>query len=241
MRLLLLILLIAVCAIAVKTRYLIAVGARQSNNTHSFARPLSGTPLNILVIGDSTAVGVGANTPAESPAGRLAQDFPHASIENLGVNGARTKDLIPQFESLKTQHFDIVMIHIGGNDIVRFTPLENLSEDIVTVLNNAKLISPHVFLVTSGDVGTSQLLPFGTRWLFSWRTRQVRTVFMNAVSETNITYVDIYGGHQQDGDPYKASPNMYYSKDVFHPSSLGYENWYGYMRKSLVASGVLEK
>lgn len=237
----LIILFILILIIIFKTRNLISIGVKQSVDTVAFSRVDSNNTHRILVIGDSTAVGVGAENPEASLAGRIGKDFPQSSIENIGVNGSRTRDLISRLDTTTYNHYDFIVINIGGNDIVRFTPYGDLEKDIRTVLDKAERLSDTVFLVTSGDVGTSELLPFGTRWLFSYRTRKVRDIFIKVAKEKDITYIDIYGGHIKDGDPFKINPEIYYSKDFFHPSSKGYENWYHYMRKEFVKKNLIGK
>ncbi len=114
----LLVLLVVVGYETIQTRKLIAIGVGLADNAVPFERILPDAEMQILVIGDSTAVGTGAQTPEASLAGLVGQTFPDASVRNLGVNGARTADLIPRLEKIQDQHFDLLMLHIGGNDTV---------------------------------------------------------------------------------------------------------------------------
>lgn len=218
---------------------LIAVGKKLALEAVPFERVRLGAPTRILVIGDSTAVGTGATNNIFSIAGRLGVDFPEASVTNKGVNGMRTRELVGALQLIKKEKYDLIMIHIGGNDIVRFTNFDELATDIRKVLTLASGMSDSTLLVTSGDVGTSKLLPLGTRWLFSYRTRRVRDIFIFASNEANAHYVDIYGGHKQTSDPYREEPHVYYAADIFHPSDKGYENWYLFIHASLKEINLL--
>ena len=71
--------------------------ARTRARGASANRSSAGVPksaLRVLVLGDSTGVGIGANRPEESIAGLLAQDFPAADIVNVSRSGARVADAL---------------------------------------------------------------------------------------------------------------------------------------------------
>ena len=211
-----------------ETRRLIAIGVNLSKNAIPFSRKASSP--NMLVVGDSTAVGTGASASSTSLAGLLGARFPTASIVNRGVNGSKTRDLLSRGD-LKNGQFDLVMIHIGGNDTVRFTNLSELSKDIQKVLEQAKSISKNVVLVSTGNVGTARLLPFGTRWAFAIRTRQVRDLFRTTAAENGVTYVDLF--REPALDPFAQNPSKYYAADSFHPSDAGYADWFSLIMKQL--------
>jgi hypothetical protein len=66
----------------------------------------------VLILGDSTAVGAGAN-PEETIGGRLSKKF-NVDVINLGVNGAQTKDVVSQIKTVSEQKFYLTIIHIGN-------------------------------------------------------------------------------------------------------------------------------
>jgi lysophospholipase L1-like esterase len=213
------------------TRHLINIGRVLAMKARPFSRNKSEAEMRILVIGDSTAVGTGASSPEHSLAGLLGTRFPEASIENRGVNGAKTHELIDRLKKLEGRRFDLMMIHIGGNDVVRFTERKELKHDIETVLRLAKLLADKIVLVSTGNVGTAKLLPFGMRWLFTWRTRQVREILKSAAAKQGASYADLFREHQQD--PFALDPNTYYATDSFHPSDAGYLDWFELIKKEL--------
>jgi hypothetical protein len=61
-----------------------------------FERRLSAKGATVLILGDSTGVGVGATLPEESIAGLLAADYPDADIVNVAVSGTRVAGAIAQ-------------------------------------------------------------------------------------------------------------------------------------------------
>ena len=96
--------------------------------------------LQILILGDSTAVGTGVSDPRGSIAGLFGMDFPDADIQNNGVNGMRVQGLEKNFPSFPKQSFDLVLLQIGANDITKGTPLPEFSASLSSIFYQAKNI-----------------------------------------------------------------------------------------------------
>lgn len=62
----------------------------EANPPHATAR--------LLVVGDSTAVGTGATSPAASIAGLIARRHPDVAIDNRAHNGVRFADVLRQLD-----------------------------------------------------------------------------------------------------------------------------------------------
>lgn len=211
-----------------ETRRLIAIGVTLAEKAKPYSR-VSSSP-KILVLGDSTAVGTGASASTTSLAGLLGTYKPSATIENRGVNGSRTRDLLLR-DDFRDQKYDLIMIHIGGNDTVRFTRLAQLEKDITSLIDIAKKHSENIVIVSTGNVGTARLLPFGTRWLFTIRTKQVRDIFKKTAADKGVIYVDLF--REPNKDPFAQDPSKYYAADLFHPSDAGYADWFSLIKKQL--------
>jgi len=207
----------------VSTKRFIRISAGLVENTIPFSRLVDGAAIQILVIGDSTAVGVGAEQPELSIAGRVAETFPDASVTNAGISGEKTHELADRLEVLPKK-YDVIMLHIGGNDVVRLTKLAELEASIARVLSLAQSKSDHVILTSTGSLGTAKLLPLGTRTLFEHRTRKVREIFIRVAEEHGVPYADLF--RERKDDPFAQNPRKYYAADMFHPNGEGYEDWY---------------
>lgn len=214
-----------------RTRHYITIGEEQAAKAIPYSQENSDADFRILIIGDSTVVGTGAEDPEHSVAGYLGADFPDAELVNLGVNGTRTHGLIERFESIQDEHFDLILIHTGGNDIVYNTDRTELAADLKTVLDLATSIGDEVVLLTCGDVGTGLLFPFGTRWILTARTEAVREIFMPIAESKGVHYVDLFRAPKDD--PFAQDPDLYYSADYFHPSGAGYKDWYDHIKAVL--------
>lgn len=215
----------------IRTRYYIHIGIALAEAAVAYEQHPDNPTQNILVIGDSTAVGTGAMEPADSTAGLLGKDYPTADITNKGVNGSRVADLVDRFTELEDDQFDLVLIQIGGNDIVRFTNLDVLETDIKTVLTEANRVGKQVIILHCGNLGTATLLPLGTRWLFTQRTAKLRAIYQRLAPQYHAQYVDLW--RLGADDPFAHDPSTYYAADYFHPSSAGYADWYAHIKLAL--------
>jgi lysophospholipase L1-like esterase len=181
----------------------------------------------LLVLGDSTAVGVGA-TPETSVPGRLAEHL-NASVENYAVSGARTKDLAAQRARAPLPHYDYILVQIGANDVTSFSTLTSARDTLNTELTELSKLSSHIFVLTAGDIGATPVFITPFRWLVSYRTRVLRDYFKATCAQHGATYIDIY-----------AEPNLiatdvatYHAPDLFHLSPAGYEYWFTIVKKYL--------
>ncbi len=196
-----------------------------------YQRAVSEATENVLFVGDSTGVGVGATRPEDSLAGRLAQDHPNWTIENLSVSGRKVAELLPVFDGLGEKQYERVVVQIGGNDITRFTEIGALEADINSVLVAAKRVGKDVILLSCGNVASALLFPRPAAFLWEKRTLLVRDIFMKAAHEQGVTYVDLY--RDKKTDPFFLEPYRFHAADLFHPSSEGYGLWYQEFKKAL--------
>ncbi len=190
----------------------------------------------ILVIGDSSAVGTGAESAAVSTAGRLGELFPKAEIINAGVNGAKVVEIPPRLLGYAGERFDLILIQIGGNDIVRFTPYGEMTQSIIRVLVAANELTDQVILLHGGNVGTSRLFPQPLRGWYTVRTNAVRDIWKNQAEKYGAHYVDLIVPAGED--PFLQDPGKYYAPDIFHPSGEGYGWWFEGVERVIKDNGL---
>lgn len=96
--------------------------------------PLPRDTVRVVTLGDSLAYGAGDEGDG-GIAGRLgrqleARGFESAEVTNLGVNGARTTDLLVRLEMPRVRsavtEADVIVLSIGANDLFR-TPADRES------------------------------------------------------------------------------------------------------------------
>ena len=108
----------------VRVRGLVMRSKALIDSAHSFEAREGA--LSILVLGDSTAVGIGALSE-ENVAGRLAHAL-NASVENHAESGALSGDISAQLSSAARKRYDVVLIQVGANDVIRMRSLSEASE-----------------------------------------------------------------------------------------------------------------
>jgi lysophospholipase L1-like esterase len=185
----------------------------------------------LLVIGDSTAVGTGASASQETVAGRIGQDVNDLYIDNRAIVGARTADLCDQLAD-SSADFDAVLVQVGGNDILRWTPMTRLRRSIDSVLGEAVRRAPHVALIVPGLVGNAPAIPWPVNYLLNHRAREVRRLYREAAERRGIHFVDLTRGvaGEKVGDAARVDN---YAQDGLHPSGAGYGRWYAALREQV--------
>ncbi len=180
---------------------------------------------SMLVLGDSTAVGVGA-TPLTSVPARLSS-YLDASVENYAKSGARVSDVATQIDTAKKEKYDVVLIQIGANDITHGTDLVKVRAGLEKVLSDASSLSERVIVLTAGKVGDAPLIPWFARDFLNTRTAKVRDVFVETTAKYKAVYVDIYSRELNFSDDVP----RFYASDKFHLSSDGYGEWFSIVRE----------
>lgn len=115
-----------------------SIGQQLVTSTKAFSHHPPNPTLDILVLGDSLAVGVGASDTSNSIAGRIAKDYPTADMTNAAKSGARLNDVIDQLQPFMNDRFDILLIQIGGNDETHVTSIKQVHRDMNTIITQAK-------------------------------------------------------------------------------------------------------
>ena len=191
----------------------------------------------ILVIGESTAVGTGAERIEDTIAGRISRAYPHTRVENLGKNGMRTAHLLERLRMLPQElAYDLMILNIGGNDAVFLSPLDDVAKDIAKVLDEAKHRAREVVLWTGGNAATIPAIPLILRYYYRRRSLRVREDFRRAAQQAGAIYIDLFRERKQD--PVKKEPRRYVAKDWFHPSGAGYGLWFDELQKTLKEHGI---
>ena len=180
---------------------------------------------SMLVLGDSTAVGTGSE-PEKSVPGRFAEYF-NATVENYAVNGATTHDLFQQSKQARKDHYDMIEIHIGANDVIGFHSLKSAARDLDTVLTDLRGKSNSIVLLTAGNIGNAPVFVWPLNILVSYRTRILRRLFKVVCADHHVVYVDIFA----EPDIFVGQEKRFYAPDGLHLTGEGYGYWFQIVRK----------
>lgn len=205
-------------------------GDRLADAAVAFERAGKAHAPSVLVVGDSTGVGTGATRPEDSIAGRLAATFPDVSIVNRARNGAKTLDAIMQLADEAGHHYDLVLVHVGGNDALRATPIRALAPQVDALMRRALRISNHVVVTTLPNIGLLPIFFPPLSWWFSRRSRAVSTMFAREATRHRVHYVDFF--HSRPTPQFHRKALQYFACDGLHPSS----DLYRYVYETVMAS-----
>ena len=205
------------------------IGDRLADAAVVFERRAEAHVATVLVIGDSTGVGTGAARPEDSIAGQLAAQFPDVGIVNRARNGARTRDAIQQLVDAGAARYDLVLVHVGGNDVLRRTPLRALTPQVDALVLRARRLSDHVVVTTTPNVGLVPAFAPPVSWWLTRRSRAVCALFEAAARRHGAHYVNFY--HPRATDPFSREPQRFFAEDLLHPST----DCYRYVYRDLVA------
>ncbi|HMG29561.1 MAG TPA: SGNH/GDSL hydrolase family protein [Jiangellaceae bacterium] len=183
-----------------------------------------GQPISFVVLGDSSAAGVGVDTADETPGALLAAGLAEIAerpvrLTVLASSGAQTSDLAMQVPLAVEARPDLALVIVGGNDVthrVRPTTSVRLLDEAVRRLRDA---GAAVVVGTCPDLGTVEPIPRPLRWLARQASRRLAAAQTVAVVEAGGRTVSL---GSILGPEFAAAPGHMFSVDRFHPSSAGY-------------------
>jgi lysophospholipase L1-like esterase len=182
----------------------------------------------MLIVGDSTAYGIGAYMPEESTAGRVSRAL-DLGAENNARSGALTREVYLQLKRAREPQYELILIQVGANDVMKFTSLDAAAHEMDSILTLATSLSERVVLLTAGDIGAAPLWPWLLGDIYTRRTELLREKFMSLAEVHGTVYVDLY----TLPDPFSSDIARYYTPDTIHPSSEGYAVWARYIEEAV--------
>jgi lysophospholipase L1-like esterase len=179
--------------------------------------------IRIAVLGDSLALGTGASQADGGfifPAFReLLQRRPGSSIDDLAIGGSTAADVLRlQTPRLERMRYDIVIVCVGGNDVVHRTRSEDFAQTYVELLKRITVLVPGARLICCGvpDVSISPIFA-GERASVAALSREADRYARAAASSAGAAYLDLYGVSRAQRDAAR-----FLGRDRFHPSDRGY-------------------
>lgn len=227
----LVILIIAVCTYhGVSFYYKVQISKSLVENAIPYEKNDGTSSTSILVLGDSTAVGVGARSVDDTLPALLSREVNATYVENRAVSGALTRDLEVQLNDVSLNEYSYILIAIGGNDIIRFQSVRKA----VSLLDNALNDLPptrNLIVYSAGNVGASTLFPWFIRPLHTSYNQNYHEQFEKVVRAHGGKYVNFY--KPKGNDPFVQQPEVYLAGDGLHPTSAGYALWFEEIRAAL--------
>lgn len=190
----------------------------------------------ILILGDSTAVGTGASSVSDTLSGRLMHDFPDAQITNLGVNGSLIMDISNQIKKVSSQKYDLIIISSGGNDVWNMTRKSIIYRHLGFIFKETtRMSNGRVFFLLYNNIGDAPIFPKFIRFFLRARCRSIQNQIERITYTMNVSLINIFSDDKDN--PFIKNPKKFFADDGIHPSSLGYQLWYHRMWLELVKIG----
>ena len=184
-----------------------------------------GDPLDLLMVGDSIAAGLGAERRKDTLGGRLSKGLAAATgrsvrLRTAAVVGSESSMLAAQLATLPDDYApDIAVVVVGGNDVTHRVPVAESAAHLEAAVRALRERGTEVVVGTCPDLGALRPVPQPLRSLGSRASRQL------AVAQAAAT--ERAGGHVVSlarvvGPFFITDPDEMFSLDRFHPSGLGY-------------------
>ncbi|MEO8432095.1 MAG: SGNH/GDSL hydrolase family protein [Acidobacteriota bacterium] len=206
--------------------------------THDAPETLgSGAPIRYLILGDSTAAGVGADYEqgvVRSTARHLAERH-RVEVVNLAVSGARFRDVLEdQLPRAGGRKADLVLLDVGANDVTHLTSSRSVRRDLEEILRSLLTANCDARIVVTGapDMGSPPRIPFFLRGIAAARARRINVLARRAVADHELTFAPIA---ERTGAAFRRDRTLF-AADRFHPNARGYALWTAVLDEALDAA-----
>ena len=182
-----------------------------------------------VALGDSYTIGTATRTPAERwpdqlVARRSASSPTLELIDNLGVNGFTSRDLIEvELPALPALEAGFVTVLIGVNDVVQGVGEATYRENVSLILDDllSRLPPSRLLVVTTPDYTvTPRGGDFGDPAAQAEAIRRFNAVAVELADERGISVVDIH-----DLSVEAETDRSLVADDGLHPSGAQYARW----------------
>ncbi|HET9421563.1 MAG TPA: SGNH/GDSL hydrolase family protein [Nocardioides sp.] len=201
-----------------------------------------GDPLDLLLLGDSIAAGLGAERPKDTLGARLAKGVAkHAHravrLTTAARVGSESSVLAEQLAALPaTYRADVAVIVVGGNDVTHRVPVPESVRHLEEAIGRLRDAGSAVVVGTCPDLGALRPVPQPLRTLGSRMSRQLAVAQREAAVGAGAHAVSL--AHVV-GPFFITNPDEMFSLDRFHPSGLGYQRTAKALLPSVLAAAGL--
>jgi len=186
--------------------------------------PEDGEPLTLVVLGDSSVAGVGADAAEDTLTYGVAKalsDQYRVSLHAFGVSGSRlghvVREQLPQVDGLDP---DIVLVCAGTNDVTHGTTVREARRQLRLLVEGLGRVAPNARVIVSGlpPAETSAAFHRPLRDLLGLRALLFTRLFRAELTPHGVSVFDIA---KLTRSAFSGKREMF-SADLFHPSSAGY-------------------
>ena len=185
-----------------------------------------GDPVDLLVLGDSIAAGLGAEKPKHTLGASLARRLARRThravrLHTAAVVGSESSALAAQLASLPASYVaDVAVVVVGGNDVTHRVPVATSVRHLADCVRTLQEQGTRVVVGTCPDLGALRMVPQPLRALGSRASRQLAAAQARTARSLGAAVVPLA---EVVGPSFVAEPETMFSLDGFHPSAAGYE------------------
>ncbi|WP_062440415.1 SGNH/GDSL hydrolase family protein [Herbidospora daliensis] len=184
----------------------------------------TGEPISMVVLGDSTSVGLGMTDPMDTPGVNLALGLASLAerpvrLTVVGRSGAISRDLDAQVDRALDARPDLAVVFIGANDVTTQTRPATAVRHLQDAVRRLRESGAQVVVGTCPDLGTVRPIAQPLRWVTRRWSRQLAAAQTIAVIEAGgrtVSFADLLG------PSFMTNPAEMFGPDRFHPSARGY-------------------
>ncbi len=184
-----------------------------------------GHRLELLLLGDSIAAGLGADTPKHTLGAQLARRLAKETRRSVRVHtaarvGAESSMLRAQLADLPGRYTpDVAVIVVGGNDVTHRVKVAQSTEHLADAVAALRERGAVVVVGLCPDLSTLAALPQPLRALAGIASRQLAAAQRSAATDLGAYAVSLADAV---GPFFVTRPDEMFAVDRFHPSSAGY-------------------
>jgi len=209
--------------------FLIFQGRRVKAKTPRLAEasgPRSGTVgegplLNLLILGDSAAAGVGVDSQNDALSGQLAELLASRMTVNWTLQahtGLKVVDFLPPAERLPKLQAEVIVVSLGVNDVTGRTSVRRWTRQVNELLDvlQRRYRPKQVLFTAVPPMDLFPALPEPLRWYLGERARLLNLQLEQTLADrpgTRLVTMAFEQGHTT------------MASDGFHPGKAGYSAW----------------
>jgi lysophospholipase L1-like esterase len=176
-----------------------------------------GPPLRLLIVGDSSAAGVGVNTQDDALAGQVVAALsPHfvvqwQAVARSGVTSARAQGMVAQARAC-----DVAITALGVNDVLRHTSSGRFARAQTVLHTRLRDLGAQVILCSAvPPLGAFAAFPQPLRGHLGVRAAKLDATLQAVCAQTGARHV-----------PFDITPSAdWLARDGLHPSAKLYQHW----------------
>jgi lysophospholipase L1-like esterase len=220
----------------------LAIGKPLGEDAHvadKVYRKRNGSPIELLLLGDSIAAGLGADRPKRTLGAQLAKRLADRSeravrLRTAAVVGSETSMLRAQLAGLPPDYVaDVAVVVVGGNDVTHRVKTSVSCAHLGEAITALQSRGTRVVMGTCPDLGALSPVPQPLRTMAGMASRQLASAQRDLVTGLGERAVSL---HHVVGPFFLAEPDTMFAVDRFHPSSAGYRRTAKAMLPSVLAA-----